>query len=194
MFFLSWSCESWAIAFSLGGGNWSAKPQGAINDFYEGKFARLSHEGSVGGNFLYVVSVGMNLAKLNVDYQYKQSGTLKLPSELSLAEARLGAKYLVSRYFYMGAGALLGDYQLSFDRDDYVAAGGDTEYYQTSENQNYLGHYYEAGLMLLSTNFGMRLGVEANSASVQKDLATLGQEATVLNSTKVYVEVLWKNK
>jgi len=191
---VAWSCESWAIAFSLGGGTWSGKSQDTINDFYEGKFIRLSNEGSVGGNFLYVVSLGTNLAKVNVDYNYKQSGAIELPSEISMAEARLGAKYNLGQYFYVGAGAIAGDMQLSYERDDFVALGGDPQFYQTSENQNYLGPYYEAGLMLIATNFGMRLGFEVNSATVQKDFKTLDDTAPTLNSSKVYLEILWKSK
>lgn len=192
------------MIFSLGGGNWtpattSKKINGesALGDFSESKFIRLSHEGVISANLLYVVSAGFNLTKAMASYEHtgenSTSSVTELESTISMAEARLGFKYNLGSIFYLGAGGILGDFQIDYDRDDYIDSGADTANYKASENQNYVGHYYEAGIMLVAKNFGVRFGAEANSATMQKDLETLSETQPTLNSTKVYMEILWKN-
>lgn len=192
------------MIFSLGGGKWdpmetSKEINGnpAFSDFENSKFIRLSHEGLLGRNFLYVVSAGLNMADVKASYEYQgessTSSVSDLKSSISMAEARLGFKYNLGSLLYLGVGGLMGDFQIDYDRDSYVASGADTANYRASENQNYVGHYYEAGLMLVATNFGVRFGAEYNSATMQKDLETLSETQPTLNSTKVYMEILWKN-
>lgn len=192
------------MIFSLGGGNWTPtnastniNDESVLRDFSDSKFIRLSHEGLINSNFLYVVSAGFNLSDTIASYEYtgeaSTSSVTDLESSISMAEARLGFKYNLGSMFYLGAGGVLGDFQIDFDRDDYVASGANTANYKASENQNYVGHYYEAGIMLIATNFGVRFGGEVNSATMQKDLQTLGDTQPTLNSSKVYMEILWKN-
>jgi len=204
LFLFSVETHAKGMIFSLGGGNWTPSEtskkindESALGDFSDSKFIRLSHEGLLGGKFLYVVSAGFNLTKAIASYEYTGESTTSSVSELestiSMAEARLGFKYNLGSMFYLGAGGILGDFQIDYDRDDYVNKGADTANYKASENQNYVGHYYEAGIMLIATNFGVRFGAEANSATIQKDLETLSDSQPTLNSTKVYMEILWKN-
>lgn len=192
------------MIFSLGGGKWDPQEttkeingNSILRDFENARFIRLSHEGLLSSNLLYVVSVGYNAADVNASYELQgessQSTINELKASISMAEARLGFKYNIGSMLYLGAGGLVGDFQIDYDRDDYVASGEDTANYRASENQNYVGHYYEAGLMFLATNFGFRLGAEYNSATMQKDLDTLSETQPTLNSTKLYIEILWKN-
>lgn len=192
------------MIFSLGAGNWSPKDSStkvnnnsALSSFEQAKFVRLSHEGLLGGNFLYVVSAGLNVASAKASFEYEgESSTStvnELESEISMAEARFGFKYNLGQWFYLGAGILAGDFQIDYDRDSYVASGEDTVNYVASENQNYLGYYSEAGIMLIANNWGVRFGAEMNSATMQKNVETLGQTQPILDSTKVYMEILWKN-
>lgn len=187
------------MIFSLGGGNWSpkAKDNSALGHYTDGKFIRIAHEGSMGGSLLYVVSAGMNTANVKSDYEYKglatTSSVADLKSDISMIEAKLGFKYNLGTMAYLGAGGLVGNFLINYDRDDYVVKGADTANYEVSENSNYVGHYYEAGLMLIASNFGTRIGVEVNSASLQNDMKTLSSTQPVIDSSKVYLEVLWKN-
>lgn len=202
--FISQFAHAKGMIFSLGGGTWSPQDtskkinsESTLRDFKDARFVRLSHEGLLGERLLYVVSVGANMANATASYEYKgQSSTSSvqsLKSKISMAEARLGFKYNLGSLFYLGAGGLVGDFQIDYDRDSYVSSGADTSNYRASENQNYLGHYYEAGLMLLATNFGVRFGAEVNSVTMQKNMETLSETQPTLNSSKVYMEILWKN-
>lgn len=193
------------MIFSLGGGKWTPQETAkeinglkALGDFEDAKFIRLSHEGLLGGKFLYVVSAGLNVSQAKASFEYQgessTSSINELKSEISMAEARLGFKYnLLGNWLYLGAGGLMGDFQINYDRDDYVASGADTVNYVSSENQNYVGHYYEAGLMFVANSWGVRFGAEMNSATIQKNIETLGNSQPVLDSSKVYMEILWKN-
>lgn len=192
------------MIFSLGAGKWEPKDtsvdlnsKAALHDFEQGKFARLTHEGLLGSNFLYVIGFGVNMADVHAQYDYtgKSSNTkiTDLDAEISMVEAKIGFKYNVANWLYFGAGTLTGDFQITYDRDSYVASGEDLANYTKSENKNYFGHYYEAGIMLASQNFGLRLGAEANSVTLQKDLDTIGGKQPVIDSSKLYLEILWKN-
>jgi hypothetical protein len=112
-----------------------------------------------------------------------------------MVEVKLGVKYNLGTKLYVGGGALVGDFQITYDRGDYLSALGGTnaENFNKSENQNYLGHYAEAGFMIASKNFGFRGGAEYNSASLQNDLDTLGGKQPTIDSSKLYIEILWKN-
>lgn len=190
--------------YSLGAGLWSpddtAKKSGTnsvLSSFSQGKFARLTHEGLMGSNFLYVVGVGANIANVKSEYSYKgQSSTTslnELEAKVSLVEAKLGLKYLVFEWLYFGGGALVGDFQINYERSNFIEKGGDLANYKESENINYLGHFYEAGIMLASKSFGLRFGAEINSIALQKDVETLGNVQPEINSSKLYLEILWKN-
>lgn len=192
------------MIFSLGAGNWAVKDtakkigsKSALHDFEQGKFARLTHEGLLGSKLLYVIGIGMNLSDTQAEYQYKgpssTSSISDLDAEISMVEAKLGVKYNLTQWLYLGAGTLIGDFQISYDRDSYSASGADLVNYTKSENKNYFGHYYEAGVMISSQSFGLRAGAEANSVRLQKDLETIGNTQPVLDSTKFYLEILWKN-
>jgi hypothetical protein len=192
--------------FSLGAGLWSPSislsgfnDQDLIQNVENSKFARLSHEGLMGKNFLYVVGIGLNVAEADVQYSFEGDNSTtnleNLKADISMVEVKLGVKYNLNQYFYLGAGGLVGDFQITYDRDDYLSVLGtsNAENFIKSENQNYLGHYAEAGFMIASQNLGFRGGVEYNSASIQSGLETLGTKQPTLNSSKLYIEVLWKN-
>ena len=191
--------------FSLGAGIWSVNDseteisdEKILRDFSEGRFFRLSHEGLVSKNFLYVIGVGMNLAKAKSRYQYAdeaaETNISALDADISMVEAKLGFKYIVKPWLYIGAGALVGDFQISYDRDDYLeeTSGAGRENYRKSENQNYFGYFGDLGIMLASKHWGFRFGAEFNSTQLQKNLETLGDKQPNLTSKKLYIEILWK--
>lgn len=186
-----------AGSFNLSDTDLEVSDKSILSNFSQGKFARLTHEGLIGSSFLYVVSLGMNTAKTQSQYDYTGVSTRSkvsgVKSDISMVEGRLGAKYLIKQWLYIGGGALIGDLQLNHDRDSYVSLGGNLENYIESENKNYFGHYYEAGIMITGDNLGFRIGAELNSVKLQKNLETLGDVQPELNSTKVYLELLWKN-
>jgi opacity protein-like surface antigen len=192
------------MIFSLGVGNWTVSDTSkelnskkALHDFDQGKFARITHEGSIGSRFLYVVGIGMNATKTSTQYDYTgistNSKVSDLESDISMVEAKLGLKYNVMQWLYVGTGTLTGDFQISYDRDSYISSGADLANYSKSENQNYFGHYYEAGVMFATNSFGLRVGTEINSIRLQKNLKTIGNTQPVLDSSKLYLEILWKN-
>lgn len=204
LFIFSYNTHAKGMIFSLGAGNWivpdtskELNSKKALHDIEQGKFVRLTHEGLIGSSFLYVVGIGMNTSKTKAQYSYaglsSTSNIDDLDAELSMVEARIGFKYNVIQWLYIGAGALIGDFQISYDRDSYVDSGADLANFTKSENKNYFGHYYEAGVMFSSQSFGLRLGAEANSITLQKELETIGNTQPVIDSTKLYLEVLWKN-
>jgi hypothetical protein len=204
LFTISYHSYAKGMIFSLGVGNWDVadtskelNSKKALHDIDQGKFARITHEGLIGSSFLYVVGVGMNTAKTKAQYSYKGLSSTSdiddLDADLSMVEAKLGFKYNVMQWLYIGAGTLIGDFQITYDRDSYVDSGADLANFTKSENKNYFGHYYEAGVMFSSQSFGIRLGGEVNSITLQKDLETIGNTQPLLDSTKLYLEILWKN-
>ena len=192
------------MIFSLAVGKWDVSDTSkelnskkALHDIEQGKFARITHEGLISSSFLYVVGVGMNTAKTKAQYSYKGLSSTSdiddLDADLSMVEAKVGFKYNVMQWLYLGAGTLIGDFQINYDRDSYVDSGADLANFTKSENKNYFGHYFEAGVMFSSQSFGVRLGGEINSITLQKDLETIGNTQPLLNSSKLYLEILWKN-
>ena len=195
--------------FSLGAGVWNPSissdtsdgfnGEELIHDFENSKFLRLAHEGLLDKSLLYVVSLGVNLSEAKVQYSFEgDSSTTSLEdleADISMVEIKLGVKYNLGQSFYFGFGALVGDFQITYQRDDYLDALGGTnaENFVKSENENYLGHYAEVGTMLVSKYFGFRLGVEYNSITLQNDLETLGTKQPILDSSKFYIEIIWKN-
>ena len=206
LFIISHGIYAKGRIYSLGAGLWNPSTQNlgfngkkTFSDFSESRFARLSHEGLISNKLLYVASIGLNISNTKTQFSYDGDTTktelADIDAQISMLELRVGMKYNLGQNFYFGGGILLGDFQISFDRSDYVEATGNTdlENFTKSENQNYLGHYGEAGLMFASKNFGTRLGTEFNSATVQKGLDTLGEKQPTLISSKLYIEILWKN-
>ena len=117
--------------YSLGAGTWSVADSStklgsnsSLSSFSDGKFARLTHEGLIGSNFLYVIGVGANLSDAKSEYSFKGINTTttlnELEAKISLVEAKLGLKYQVFEWLYLGAGGLIGDFQINYDRTDYI--------------------------------------------------------------------------
>lgn len=209
LFILSTPVLAKGKIFSLGAGLWnpnisSSSSEGfndkdLLRDFKNAKFIRLSHEGLVSKNLLYVVGIGANIAEAKVQYSFdgdsSRTSLEDLSADISLVEARFGGKYNLGQNFYLGLGLLVGDFQITYERDEYLdlLGGPNAENFIKSENANYLGHYAEAGFMLASKHIGFRGGVEYNSITLQNSLDTLGESQPILDSSKVYIEILWKN-
>lgn len=184
--------------YSLGIGlNSVSSSSKSIDEVENGSFIRLSHEGLIFKKLLYVVGAGFYKNDLKVNYEYEGNSSTtaidKFDASSSRIEGRLGLKYNMMPWLYFGIGAVVGDYRLEFERDDFVKESSDTENFVKSESKNYFGDYSELGFMHVYKNLGFRAGVEFARISLQEELDTLGDSSPQFSSSKIYVEILWKN-
>jgi hypothetical protein len=184
--------------YSLGFGlNGVSSSSNSIDEVASGSFIRLSHEGLLAKKLLYVVGAGFAKNDLKVNYNYEGDSSTtaidKFDASSTRIEGRLGLKYNIVPWFYIGAGAIAGDFQVEYERDDFIEESSATENFVKSENQNYFGSYGELGIMHVYKNLGFRLGTELSNVTISQNLKTLGDSKPVLSDQKFYIEILWKN-